>query len=137
MPAVQTIAGWIYTYNAQAQTALGHFDKAEQLNPLAPELGYTLSGKAYAYLHLQRYPEAVALARRALLDFPDFIPTKVCLMHALVRNGEYTEARQLKNELCQKIHNFTVSRYQATQHFTQADYIQRCVEDLQALDFPA
>jgi TolB-like protein/Tfp pilus assembly protein PilF len=134
--AVQTVAGWVNTYNGRAETALGHFDSAEQLNPLAPELGYTLSGKAYAFLHLQRYPEAVAVARRSLLEFPDFIPTKVGLMHALVRNGNLTEARQLKNELCQKIHNFTVSRYQATQHFTHADYIQRCVEDLQVLGFP-
>jgi len=55
----------------------------------------------------------------------------------LVRNGEHTEARELKNELCQKMDNFSISRYKATSHFTQADYVQRCVEDLQALDFPA
>jgi adenylate cyclase len=136
LQSVQSIAGWIYTYNAQAQTALNHFDKAEQLNPLAPEIGYTLSGKAYAFLHLQRYPEAVAVARRSLLEFPDFIPTKVGLMHALVRNGELTEAIQLKQELHQKMDNFSISRYKATSHFTQPDFVQRCVEDLQVLGFP-
>jgi adenylate cyclase len=136
LQSVQSIAGWIYTYNAQAQTAISHFDKAEQLNPLAPELGYTLSGKAYAFLHLQRYPEALSAVRKALLDFPDFIPTKLALLHALVRNGGLTEANQLKHALCQKMNNFTVSRYRATLRFVQADYVQRCVEDLQMLDFP-
>jgi tetratricopeptide (TPR) repeat protein len=122
--------------NGQAQTAVGHFDKAEQLNPMAPEIGYTLSGKAYAFLHLQRYPEALAVVRRALLEFPDFIPTKLALLHALVRNGELPEAHQLKYALCQKMDNFTVSRYRATLRFVQADYVQRCVEDLQVLEFP-
>jgi hypothetical protein len=32
--------------------------------------------------------------------------------------------------------NFTVSRYRATLRFVQADYVQRCVEDLQVLEFP-
>ena len=136
LQSVQSIEGWIYTYNGQAQTAIGHFDKAEQLNSMAPEIGYTLSGKAYAYLHLQRYSEALAAVRRALLEFPDFIPTKLALLHALVRNGKLPEARQLKNELCQKMNNFTVLRYRATLRFVQTDYIQRCVEDLQALGFP-
>ena len=133
--SVQSIAGWIYTYNAKAQTALVHFDKAEHLNPMAPEIGYTLSGKAYAFLHLQRYPEALRVARRSLLEFPDFIPTKVALMHSLVRNGEHTEALLLKNELSQKITKLTISRYKATSHFIQPDYVQRCVEDLQLLGF--
>ena len=136
LQTVQSIAGWINTYNGQAQTALSHFDKAEHLNPMAPEIGYTLSGKAYAFLHLQRYPEALAVVRRALLEFPDFIPTKLALLHALVRNGALSEAHQLKNALCQKMNNFTVSRYRATLRFIQADYVQRCVEDLQALNFP-
>ena len=134
--SVQSIAGWIYTYNAKAQTALVHFDKAEHLNPMAPEIGYTLSGKAYAFLHLQRYPEALTVARRSLLEFPDFIPTKVALMHSLVRNGEHTEALLLKNELSQKITKLTISRYKATSQFIQPDFVQRCVEDLQVLGFP-
>ena len=136
LQTVQSIAGWIHTYNGQAQTALGHFEKAEHLNPMAPEIGYTLSGKAYAFLHLQRYPEALAVVRRALLEFPDFIPTKLALLHALVRNEQLNEAHRLKHELCQKMNNFTVSRYQATLRFTQADYVQRCAEDLQLLGFP-
>jgi len=57
-------------------------------------------------------------------------------MHALVRNGELTEAHQLKLELCQKMDNFSISRYKATSHFTQPDFVQRCVEDLQVLGFP-
>ena len=136
LQTVQSIAGWILTYTGQAQTAISHFDKAEHLNPMAPEIGYTLSGKAYAFLHLQRYPEALAVVRRALLEFPDFIPTKLALLHALVRNGELTEAHHLKHALCQKMDNFTVSRYRATLRFVQADYVQRCVEDLQVLGFP-
>lgn len=136
LQTVQSIAGWVYTYNARPEIALLHFEKAEQLNPMAPEIGYTLSGKAYAFLHLQRYPEALAVVRRALLEFPDFIPTKLALLHALVRNEQLSEAHRLKHELCQKMNNFTVSRYQATLRFTQADYVQRCAEDLQVLGFP-
>jgi len=58
------------------------------------------------------------------------------LLHALVRNDQLNEAHRLKHELCQKMNNFTVSRYQATLRFVHADYVQRCMEDLQVLGFP-
>ena len=133
---VQYCAGWVRTYVGDADLAVGHFERAQLLNPIDPDIGYALAGLAFAHLVGGRDDAALAAARRAMLEIPAFVPAKLALVHALVRTGRLEDARPLVVELMQKMPRLTISRYAATQLFQHDGYVQRCSEDLRALGGP-
>lgn len=133
---VQYCAGWVRAYVGDADLAVDHFERAQVLNPIDPDIGYALAGLAFAHLVGGRDAAALAAARRAILEIPAFVPARLALLHALVRTGHLDDARLLATELLQKMPRLTVSRYAATQLFQHAGYVQRCGEDLRALGIP-
>lgn len=128
-------AGWVRAYVGDTDVAVRHLERALTLNPLDPGIGYVHCGLAYAHLVADRGEEALATARRAMLELPRFVPGKLALMHALVRTGRVAEAREVADELKARVPRLTISRYGATLIFVEPGYVSRCLDDLRTLGF--
>ncbi|MGH8822676.1 MAG: winged helix-turn-helix domain-containing tetratricopeptide repeat protein [Rhodoferax sp.] len=129
-------SGWVHAYVGDTETAFAHLNRAMHLNPLDPEIGYALAGLAFVHLVAGRYEEALRSARRALLEFPIFVPSKLALMHALARTGQWDEARATLEQLRVQKPGLTITAYRETTPFIVPAYRACCIANLEALGCP-
>lgn len=130
-------AGWQHGYVGQADTAIVFLQRAMQLNPLDPEIGYVHAGMAWAHLMAGREEAAVAAARRSQLDLPTYLPGQWALLHALCRTGARDEAVRLAHALWTRMPGLTIESYRRSLPYADASFVARCAEDLSMLGMPA
>jgi adenylate cyclase len=114
-------AGWVRLYVGDFEPAIEHFERAMHLNPLDPEIGFVLGGKAFAFIQAGRANEAVALARRALVEMPASSSSHIALTTALAAAGRWDEVPQASAEHM-RIRYPTIGTFTALAPWTFAPY---------------
>ena len=84
--------GWVHVYAGQSENAVAQFERSTRLSPRDPNNFETLAGLANALIQLGRDEEAVAAARTAVQQGPNFTPSWRYLISALAHTGRTDEA---------------------------------------------
>ncbi len=86
-------SGFGLVYSGEANKALEHFKMAMRLSPRDPTAGDAFHGMGLALIQLERDAEAVAAARRSILQSPNIVPGWRTLSAALALSGQLADAR--------------------------------------------
>jgi TolB-like protein/Flp pilus assembly protein TadD len=128
-------AGWVRLYVGDFEPAIEHFERAMHLNPLDPEIGFVLGGKAFAFIQAGRADEAVALARRALVEMPASSSSHIALTTALAAAGRWDEVPQASAEHM-RLRYPTIGTFTALAPWTFAPYQALVIDTLRRLGVP-
>jgi tetratricopeptide (TPR) repeat protein len=126
----------VRAYVGDAEVAIEHFERANQLNPLDPEIGYVLSGLGFAYLMAGRPDGAMAIARRALLDAPAFVPSRWVLLYGLAETEQWNQARRVAAELLAHQPRLRVATILAANPFVHPRFVELQRAALEGAGFP-
>ena len=128
-------AGWVCLYVGDFEMALVHFERAMHLNPLDPDLGFVLGGKAIAFIQAGRFEAALSVARRALIEMPSFTTSHIALAIALTATGRADEvpAASIDNL---RLRYPSVSAFRAFAPFVSEPYRALQIDTLRRLGVP-
>jgi adenylate cyclase len=118
------LRGWTYRLAGQEEEAIRSFERTIRLSPLDPMLYTTFAGMGIALIGLQRFDEAVEVAKKALRKNPSFAPSYRCLAAALAHLGREAEAREAVTRLLELDPNFRISEFTARGHWRAQLFIQ-------------
>jgi adenylate cyclase len=105
--------GWTYTYAARPLDAEVSYLRAMHLSPLDLTLYSTLTGLSFAYVQLERFHDAVEVARRAIQQNAHYSSTFRILAAALAQLGRFDEAQDARQEMLKLEPNFRISEWTA------------------------
>ena len=120
--AVQYAAGMVRLILGEGKAALDHLGRAMRISPLDPAASALIAGISAAHLVCGRYEAALADARRAIQDSPNFGFAHLLQVAALGRLGRSDEARAATRRLVELAPGFTVSRYLSLSPVKDAEY---------------
>jgi adenylate cyclase len=100
-------------YAARPTDAVEAYRRAMRLSPLDLTLYQSMTGLGVAYIGLERYEEAVDVARMSAHQNPYFSSTLRCLAAAHAHLGQLEEAREAAEHLLRIEPNFTISDWDA------------------------
>ena len=86
-------SGFAFVYSGAPERAIVNFERALRLSPRDPRAHDSLHGMAAALIQLGRDAEAIAVARRAVQQNPNFAAAWRTLASALALSGKIEEAR--------------------------------------------
>jgi adenylate cyclase len=114
------------TYKAvgRVEEALSMLEKAMRLNPMPPN--WYLHEFGTCYRLMGRYEEAIAVLKRVLNRSPDYLNSRLNLIHTYVMSGEEEAARIETVEVLKQSPDFSVARF--LKHFPYKD--QKILDDL-------
>jgi adenylate cyclase len=114
------------TYKAvgRVEEALSMLEKAMRLNPMPPN--WYLHEFGTCYRLMGRYEEAIAVLKRVLNRSPDYLNSRLNLIHTYVMSGEEEAARIEAVEVLKQSPDFSVARF--LKHFPYKD--QKILDDL-------
>jgi adenylate cyclase len=127
---------WVRIYVGEPEKALSHFQRAIRLSPLDPEMGYTLSGMAFAHLMSGRSEEALKAASRAVEEAPKWSSGHRALVFSLVESGRLEEARAAARRLNVLSPTFSISWLSRTTAFRDRKFVTRYAEALRVAGIP-
>ena len=127
--------GWLQNYVDQADTAIGHFERALRLSPLDPMNFNNYVGMAASHYVLQQHEKAVTLYRRALEERPNAKWIYRDLAGSLVGAGRRDEARQAYEELMRSYPDLTVTKFKHAMVFSDV-VLERMAQNLRELGLP-
>ena len=133
---VMRSSGFIRAMVGDAGTAIEHFHRAMRLNPLDPEIGYMLSGFGIAYFTAGRYDEALASARKSLLEAPQWLPSHILLTACLAQLERWDEARMAATRLLELMPRLRISRLRVGLPFVDPAFVDRYLNALSAAGIP-
>jgi adenylate cyclase len=113
-------------YAARPTEAVEAYRRAMRLSPLDLTLYQSMTGLAVAFIQLERYEEAVDVARMSAHQNPYFSSTLRCLAAAHAHLGHLEEAREAAEHLLRIEPNFTISdwdRRSRWKHPAKINYI--------------
>jgi adenylate cyclase len=113
-------------YAARPTEAVEAYRRAMRLSPLDLTLYQSMTGLAVAFIQLERYEEAVEVARMSAHQNPYFSSTLRCLAAAHAHSGQLEEAREAAEHLLRIEPNFTISdwdRRSRWKHPAKINYI--------------
>jgi adenylate cyclase len=107
------------TYKAvgRVEEALSMLEKAMRLNPMPPN--WYLHEFGTCYRLMGRYEEATAVLKRVLNRSPDYLNSRLNLIHTYVMSGEEEAARIEAVEVLKQSPDFSVARF--LKHFPYKD----------------
>jgi adenylate cyclase len=114
------------TYKAvgRVEEALSMLEKAMRLNPMPPN--WYLHEFGTCYRLMGRYEEAIAVLKRVLNRSPDYLNSRLNLIHTYVMSGEEEAARIEAVEVLKQSPDFSVARF--LKQFPYKD--QKILDDL-------
>ena len=127
---VLTSNAWVRNYVGDGEAALSSFERCMRLNPLDPEIGFSLSGVATAHLIAGRYEEALKHGYAALDAAPTWLTSYRVVVFALVETGRIEEAKDVAARLLQLAPKFSTTLYRSTGTFRDTAFIDRYCEAL-------
>jgi adenylate cyclase len=86
-------SAWVRTWVGDTAHAIDHFGRAVRLSPLDREVGYHLTGLAFAHLLAGNFEEALQNARRSVSEMPRWASAWRATVIALVKLGRMAEAQ--------------------------------------------
>jgi adenylate cyclase len=107
------------TYKAvgRVEEALSMLEKAMRLNPMPPN--WYLHEFGTCYRLMGRYEDAIAVLKRVLNRSPDYLNSRLNLIHTYVMSGEEEAARIEAVEVLKQSPDFSVARF--LKHFPYKD----------------
>src|SRR5580692_7130523 len=102
--------GWIENYSDQPDKAIENFERALRLSPIDPMNFNNYVGIGSAHEISERYEEAAALFRRALVERPNAVWIYRALAAALSGAGRIEEAKQALVEVLRYYPDLTISK---------------------------
>ena len=106
-----TQRGHAYLLGGKCAEAVRSFERSIRLNPLDPLLYMTLSGMGFALIELRRFDEAVAAAKKAIRQNPNYVTSFYCLASALGHLGPEAEAQKAVSRLLELNPDFRISEW--------------------------
>ena len=129
-------SGWVRIYANDAATAIGHFERAIRLNPLAPQHSYLLTGLGWAQLMCGRLDEALATLQVAFLEAGPWSTTLLGIIDCLARLERWDEARAGVAQLLQRVPDLSVSGYRAMTPDVPSEFLERHMALMVAAGMP-
>ena len=133
---VQYAAGMVGCVVGKGDAALGHFTRAIRISPLDPGMGAYIVGTGLAHIISGRYDEALAVAQRAVQEYPSFASSHRLMVIALGQLGRIGEAKPAAQRMLELAPNFTVSRSQSVSPFKNPEFRKRAAEIFRAAGVP-
>ena len=127
--------GWLQNYVDQADTAIGHFERALRLSPFDPMNFNNYVGMAAAHYVMQQHEKAVVLYRRALEERPNAKWVYRDLAGSLVGAGQRVEAQEAYAELMRSYPDLTVTKFKRAMVFSDV-VLERMASNLRQLGLP-
>ena len=87
-------SAWVRIFVSDVDRAIDEFSRSIRLSPVDPEIGYSLSGIAYAYILKGDYLKALDFARRSSREMPRWLATWVSVAVAAAYLGYKKEAEE-------------------------------------------
>ncbi len=104
---IKTQVGWIYMWAGQLDRAMAQWLRVVELDPNFPLVQYNLAG---GYEAKGRYPEAIAIYRKALMH-QDYTYNWALLACAYAKDGQEAEARKILAKMKERTKREYVSPY--------------------------
>ncbi|TPJ31558.1 winged helix-turn-helix domain-containing tetratricopeptide repeat protein [Mesorhizobium sp. B2-7-2] len=133
---VLTSSGWVSNYICDAKSALQSFERAMRLNPIDPEIGFSLSGIATAHMIAGRYGDALSVGSEAIDAAPTWATCYRIVVFALVELGHIDGAREIAQKLLRVSPGFSVSLYRSTGTFRKVEFFERYLTALLRAGIP-
>lgn len=133
---VQFCAGMVSAIVGKGDAALGHFTRAIRISPLDPGMGAYVVGTGLAHLVSGRFDEALAVAQRAVQEYPSFSSSHRLMVIALGQLGRIEEAKPAARRMLELAPKFTVSRNQSVSPFKNPEFRKRAAEIFRAAGVP-
>jgi adenylate cyclase len=127
--------GWIENYSDQPNKAIENFERALRLSPIDPMNFNNYVGIGSAHEISERYDEAAALFRRALVEQPNAVWIYRALAAALSGAGRIEEAKQALVEVLRYYPDLTISKVRQAMVFSDAA-LDRMAENFRRLGLP-
>jgi adenylate cyclase len=127
--------GWIENYSDQPDKAIENFERALRLSPIDPMNFNNYVGIGSAHEISERYEEAAALFRRALVERPNAVWIYRALAAALSGAGRIEEAKQALVEVLRYYPDLTISKVRQAMVFSDAA-LDRMAENFRRLGLP-
>jgi tetratricopeptide (TPR) repeat protein len=129
--------GWTAIYRGEAELAAQRFEKAMKLSPLDPFAFNTLMGKAAALARMERFGEAVSIAKDVINKHPDVIWAYRHLASWAAIAGDLPTARLAARRLLAAQPDFTIQRYLAVPTFSDMpEYRDRMAQGFRDAGLP-
>ena len=120
----------------EGEAALGHFERAMRLSPLDPAMGAFIAGTSGAHLLCGRYEEALAVAQRAIKEYPNFVGAHRLMVGTLGILGRTDEAKRAAQRLLELSPGFTVSKFQSVYPLRDPEFRKRIAGLFRAAGIP-
>jgi adenylate cyclase len=127
--------GWIENYSDQPDKAIENFERALRLSPIDPMNFNNYVGIGSAHEISERYDEAAALFRRALVEQPNAVWIYRALAAALSGAGRIEEAKQALVEVLRYYPDLTITKVRQAMVFSDAA-LDRMAENFRKLGLP-
>jgi TolB-like protein len=120
----------------ETTTAIAHFERAIRLSPVDPLLHQFLGGMSAALNMEGRHGEAVAVAKRAVVEQPNHVATRHALVVAYALAGRPDEARQAMREALRMAPQMRISRMADWSGPHRPAYLARVAEAFRVAGMP-
>ncbi len=131
------VGGWIRLYASETEGAVARFEQSLRLSPFDPMTAATSKvGIAHAHLSQGRPAEAVAWARQAVEEFPNFIAAHLCLIAALALSGRNDAVAAAKAALLRVAPTLRVGTWEAKSRFKESAFIRPLFAGLRQAGLP-
>jgi adenylate cyclase len=127
--------GWIENYSDHPAKAIENFERALRLSPIDPMNFNNYVGIGSAHEISERYEEAAALFRRALVERPNAVWIYRALATSLSGAGRIEEAKQALVEVLRNYPDLTISKVRQAMVFSDAA-LDRIAENFRRLGLP-
>jgi TolB-like protein/Tfp pilus assembly protein PilF len=132
-----TILGWMEMVSGNSEKALEMFHRAERLSPRDPSGWLTATGFAHAYYIEDRYDEAAACAKRAVVQNPRFATALRFLAASLAKAGRREDAAEAVQQLLEMDPEMTLSKIRARQKHLSEPILNKYLDGLRMAGLPA
>ncbi len=131
------VSGWTRLYASQPEAAVECFEQAIRLSPLDPMTAATSkAGIAHALLARGHAADAIAWARQAAEEFPNFISGHLCLIAALAIAGHMDDARTATAEALRLRPDLRVGIWQEKTYFKDRSFLEPLFAGLRKAGLP-
>ena len=101
---------WVQIFVSNADRAIDEFSRSIRLSPVDPEIGYSLSGIAYAYILKRDYVKALDFARRSSREMPRWLGSWSSVAVAAANLGYKKEAEEAVRQILTLSPAYSIAR---------------------------